>query len=214
MIYCDIRNIYAGKDLAKIKKKKIKILGLITGFFIAAHIEALGQTLYEGFDDITSLFPILIIGVILAGVFVIIKVSHRRIALEEDKTKVSRPADVWYLVGLSMLVGIYSIALEIIIGEFGIGFIGILAFSTGYFFLASQLWLKKTWAWNASMILAYFQTVFGINLLVSSGWNPMNAMPLIINIAIILALIQPQVLQFYKKEKNVFLKCIEELSDT
>lgn len=198
------------KILTKTKKKKIKILGLITGFFIAAHVEALGQTLYEGFDDITSLFPIFIISAILIGAFVIIKGIYRS---TEDKAGTSRPLDLWYLVGLCILVGLYSIALEVIVGEFGIGFIGILAFAVGYFFLASQLWLKKTWAWNASMILAYFQTFFGINLLANSGWNPMNAMPMAINLAIIIVLIQPQVLKFFQKETNVFLKYVEELSD-
>lgn len=198
--------------MPKIKKKKIKILGLITGFFIAAHIEALGQTLYEGFDDIASLFPIFIIAVILAGVFAIIKGIHRGKSAE-DKAKVSRPLDVWYLAGLCILVGIYSIALEIISVGFEVSSIGIVAFAAGYFFLASQLWLKKTWAWNASMILAYFQTFFGINLLANSSWNPMNAMQMVINLVIIIVLIQPQVLEFFKKEKNVFLKYVEELSD-
>lgn len=212
--FIQVSAIFYKKFLPKIKKKKIKILGLVTGFFIVANIEAIGQTLYEGFDDITIMLPVLIMAVILAGIFVIIKVIYRQKASRIDKMEVSRPVDIWYLVGLCILVGIYNIALEILNGKFEFGSVGILIFAAGYFFLASQLWLKKIWAWNVSMILAYFQAFAGTSMLESSGWNPMNAVPLMINLAIIISLIQPITLQFYKKEKNVFLKYVEKVSES
>lgn len=195
----------------KAKKKTIKIIGLITGFLIAGNLEAIAQTIYENIEDPQSMFPIFVTIIILAAIFFIIKAIYK---YSQSVNKGLPFLDVWYLVGLTVFAGIYIIAQEIGADKFELGSVAVIALGIFYFFIASKLWMKKTWAWNVSMALAYLEMSSGVALLVNSSWSPMAAVPLVINLTIVFLLIQPKVLQFYKKETNVFLKYVEITSET